>query len=168
MSSVVKLTDFKVGKYKIPQNTNTVDTLQEVLDEWEVRNINYLLGCDLATLFFADLVDGIPQTQRFIDIFNSFCKDESNCIIESEGIKTMLKGMIWGRAAELTDSVLTTVGTKTNNNANSENTGLQNGMMYRLYNQGVDTSRAIQWFICDNSDIYPEYNGQFFDKKIWL
>ena len=96
------------------------------------------------------------------------CTDDNNCIIESEGIKTMLKGLIWGHIAEVFDTTLATVGVKKNDSANSENAGLQVSRMYNLFNQQVKTYRAIQWFICENSSDYPEENMQPIKLATWL
>ena len=40
--------------------------------------------------------------------------------------------------------------------------------IYQIYNKGIDTYKAIQWFICDKSEDYPEENMQAKQKGSWL
>ncbi len=169
MSYIIQPSDFGGSSvYKLPQDTLTVDRLQSIIDEWEQRNLRYLLGGVLYELFIADLVNGVPQSQRFINIYEPFFYTEYGCVIESEGMKTMLLGLVWGRYVELYDVSNTTQGTKSLSSANSENIGLQNSKMYDFYNNGVDSYRAIQYAICQNSTDYPEFEGVYIDKKTWL
>jgi len=167
MSSVVQSTDF-TGVYKVPDDALQTALVQEVIDIWEAKYLNYLLGCDLATLFLANLENGVPQDAIYLALYNAFCTDDNERIIESDGMKTMLKGLIWGHIAEQFDTTLSTAGIKKNDSANSENAGLQVSKMYNLFNAQVNSYRAIQWYICENSSDYPVYNGQPIKLASWL
>ena len=89
MSIVVK-TDFR-GEYNISKNC--YDQLDFFIEKYENYYLVRLLGAELYTLFIADLTvtnPQIPQTSRFLNIFNLFNIDDNNCIVISEGIREML------------------------------------------------------------------------------
>ena len=74
-------------------------------------------------------------------------------------MKEMLKGFIYYHY--LLDDPLksTTVGVVVQKNETSDNVGM-NGITNSRYNESVDTFKAIQSYINDNSVSYPTYNGQ--------
>lgn len=167
----VTSTDF-IGFYQIAKpNSHKIGELQSYIDNVEPNVLRDLLGCDLYTLFIADLVGGIPQTQRFIDIFNSFCFDDgvnSGCQHRSSGMVTMLKGFVYYNYVRDADYFNTISGNVKNDFTNSSSI---NSMMYGLderHNVALSTYEQIQWFIFDNSTDYPEYNGLNKSIQTWL
>ena len=40
--------------------------------------------------------------------------------------------------------------------------------LYSTYNKAIKTYCAIQWFICDNLTLYPEFEGVIKQKTSWL
>ena len=157
--SIVVSTDFK-GEYNVSKNC--YDQIDTYIEKYEKKYLLKLLGAELYALFIADLTVSdpqIPQTTRFLDIFNSFAKDESNCIIESEGIRKMLTQLIYFHYVR-ENQVINTAGGTVSNSVELGKPASFKGNIVQSYNEGVNNSHSIQWFICDNSTVYPEENIQ--------
>ncbi len=162
------------GFYKISNGgTNQDDKLNVYIDEAEPYYLRDLLGCTLYDLFVADLdpVTGLPVTARFLDIFNAFCIDESlgnGCQRRSNGMVTMLKGFTYYNIVRDSDFFNTISGNVKNTFSNSLDVKeLEYGLAER-YNVALSTYKTIQWYICENSADYPEYNGIKRDFETWL
>tara|TARA_R110001632_G_C11291678_1_gene412907 strand:- start:542 stop:1042 length:501 start_codon:yes stop_codon:yes gene_type:complete len=157
--SIVVNTDFK-GEYNISKNC--YDQIDSYIEEYEKKYLLKLLGAELYALFIADLTvtePQVPQTTRFLDIFNSFAKDESNCIIESEGMRKMLTQLIYFHYVRENQVINTAGGTVSNSVELGLNASFK-GNIVQVYNQGINNSHSIQWYICDNLTVYPEENIQ--------
>lgn len=162
-------TDY-TGFYQIGR-TNFSE-LQVYIDDLEPERLRDLLGCDLYDLFIADLDgNGNPQTQRFIDIFNPFCDDDGNTEgiqQRSQGIPVMLKGFVYYDYVKDSGFSNLITGNVKNDFSNSAiATSVEYGLRQR-YNRAIRSYEAIQWFICDNSATYPEYNGIEKELITWL
>lgn len=155
-------TDF-TGVYQISNGASSQDAkIDEYITDNQEDFLIDLLGCDLYDLFIADLVNDVPQTQRFIDIFDKFCIDDTvgtGKQKRSKGIKVMLKGFTYYNIVRDSDFFNTISGNVRNDMSNSSAvSGVEMGINER-YNIAVGSYWAIQWFICDNLTDYPEYNG---------
>jgi hypothetical protein len=167
---ITTLDDYKVGYFKLPFNDSNLKDLQSFIDRQELGYLEDLLGCELAQLFIDDLdsITNLPVTQRFIDIYNRFCY-ESNCLqIKSNGLNEVLKSFIWSDYIRYIQTPQTLVGTKQNNSEVSINLGLQASRITEVYNNGIDSYCAIQYFINDNISNYPEYEGVSKKYTSWL
>lgn len=156
-------TDY-VGEYKISKNCFL--DLELYIEKYEPYYLKLLLGADLYALFKADLtaVDPqIPQTTRFLSIFNSFTSDEDGCVRDSEGIRKMLVQFIYFRFVRESSHFNTAAGQVVNNVEVSSNTPYAGYNLMEAYNQGIKNFQTIQWYIRDNDDVYPEENMQFLD-----
>jgi hypothetical protein len=155
--SIVVNTDFR-GEYNVAKTA--YDQIDFYIEKYEKKYLLKLLGAELYTLFIADLTvtdPQVPTTQRFTDIFDAFVKDESNYVVESEGIRKMLTQLIYFHYVR-ENQVINTVGGTVSNSVELGIPASFKGNIVQAYNEGVDNSHAIQWFICDNSTIYPEEN----------
>jgi hypothetical protein len=167
--SIVKPEDFTLGYYYIPKNENQKQSLQSYIDNVECEYLPDLLGVELYELFIADLdTNNVPQTQIYKDIFDPFKKQEpTQCIgstspiINSKGMKEMIMGIVYFVAMRDRTSRIATTGIKRTDGMNSENV---NGVEHDLngrYNKGVETYKAIQYFIVRINDCvdYPTFLG---------
>ena len=158
--AITLTSDYK-GQYKIPSNCYT--ELSTYITKYERLYLLDLLGAELYDLFIADL-DGstpqVPQTARFISLFDAFNVDESLCIVSSEGIKKMLIQFIYFEYMR-DSSFKQTVSGVTNIKSQVATVEPYKGWnLEQAYNEGVCNYNAIQWYICDNSTVYPEENTQ--------
>ncbi len=163
--------DYKVGILQIATNKINVVNLLVYITDFEKNYLQELLGCDLYDLYVADLDgQGNPQTQRFIDIYDEFCIDEDDCGIQwkSEGIFQMTKEFVYWEYVRNQPVTNTSTGDVANQNEVSRETSSSETRIYRTYNEAINTYRAIQWFICDNETVYPEYNGINKRKTSWF
>lgn len=149
--------------YNIALTSTAEAELGALIDDVEMTCLQDLLGCDLYALFITDLTNDtpqVPQTQLYKDIFEAFCKDNTNCGIQrSHGIKDMLMAFVyfaWHNYTYTQDTASGMVGIDSENSskASPDSVGL-----YNKYNRGIKSYKAIQWFIFDNSTIYPTFNG---------
>ena len=148
--------DYK-GYYKLAKDCYSEKDLQLFINKYETYYICQLLGADLSKEFESDLVNGVPQTQKFLDIFDPFClADDNNCLYQSEGMKEVLKGLIYYNYATSNNIKQTISGSMQNASNNSVQASINN--IYRdgeqRYNLSIPSIRAIQWFICENKDVY--------------
>ena len=188
---ILNIEDFtkisKAGIFKIPLQNGCEPILQNYIDRYEKRYLQNLLGCELAELFISDLIEGIPQTERFINLYNEicedldkgvfnyccyykcsynlYCKENYNCClpkkIESRGIKSMLQGFIyWEYNRKANGFSKTPSGTKKNNSENSQNVTFPSWGLFDYYNESQQDYTNIQYYIFENEEVYPEYNGE--------
>lgn len=167
MPSLISISEFN-GEYQLQIDNATTTKFNFVRDNHETTYIYKLLGVELGKLFIADLnVSGVPVTARFLAIYNVFAEDSDYGIIQSKGMKQFIKGILWFYYARNNRYIIATGGNKVNKDQNSDE--LTDGLVLaRIYNDSVKTADAIQWYICDNLDVYPEYNGQDLDFVIGL
>ena len=161
MSIVVK-TDF-VGEYNVSK-TN-YDHLDTYIEKYEKHYLLKLLGGELYGLFITDLTitdPQIPQTTRFINLFNAFYEDYEEQLIISEGIRKMLVQFIYFHYVRELQTENSASGTVTNSVELGVNAKYK-GNIVNVYNQGVKNAQAIQWYICKNEADYPEENIQEID-----
>lgn len=157
MANIITSDDF-VGEYVIPKNC--FSELQRYIDKYEDHYLVRLLGAELYNLFIADLTNGVPSTQRFLDIFNSFKIDDHNCLRISEGIKQMLVQFIYFHIVRDLGVKKSIGGVTVFENEVSSQSMYSGFNIVESFNEGVDNWLQIQWFICDNDDLYPEENGE--------
>lgn len=160
MGILIDSDDF-VGVFELAQGTYIDADIDAYIDQREKDILVNLLGVELFDLFEADLVSQVPATPIYETIYNSFYIDDDSCVRSSDGMKKMLLGLIYFYYVRDDSSVNTAMGNRVNNAENSrESNSSERGLVQR-YNKAVDTYQSIQWYICDNDDVYPTYNGQY-------
>lgn len=159
MANILTPDDFGSGEYKVPQNC--FDSIQPYIDKYEKLYLTRVLGAELYDLFIADLVSGVPVTAIYLSLFDEFRTDESGCIRIYEGMKEMLKQYCYYH-------IIRDIGVKKGiggvgkyQNEVAE-VGYKGFNIVEAYNEGVDNTNALQWFICENDTDYPTYNGEHF------
>ena len=138
--------------------------LETMIDDVEKNTLQELLGCELYTLFNADLTVGtpqVPQTAIYTDIFEPFCFDHVLCGPQtSKGMKDLLMSFVyfeWHRY-NLNKSVST--GMVRGDSENSNMVLAESFGTYDKYNRSIESYRSIQQYISDNSTVYPTFEGR--------
>ena len=150
---------FKGNQYSLPQEC--FSNLQAYLDKYEALYLCDLLGAELYQLFLDELaINNPPIDPRFKVIYDAFKLDEGNCIRRSEGLKTMLTQLVYFEFVRDLAYSKTTTGVQFNMNEVSRGPEYNGYNDIEAYNEGVHNYHEIQWYICDNSTDYTEYNGQ--------
>lgn len=156
--AIVLNSDF-IGKYELTLSDFTEPLIDAYIEKYEKHYLMKMLGKELYDLFIADLSSGLPQSPIYTAIFEelvitSFCNGE----LVSNGIKEMLIGFIYYHYTLDSDQLQTSVGTVKTVSENSENRRLT-ALSSSRFNDNVDSYRAIQYYIQENSSDYPTFNG---------
>ncbi len=141
--AIVTKDDF-VGELKVPKtNFSELDTF---IKDYEEENLINLLGAELYQLFKADLTNTdpqIPQTDRFIKLFNPFMIDSGDLIVVSKGIKKMLAQFIYFEFIRFMSFENGSSGTVINAPELGKN-AVGGGNLVIEYNKGVNNAYTIQ------------------------
>ena len=171
MARFVSISDFSTGELKIATSTFQEADLQKFIDKVEPSILNELLGCALYLLFIADW-DAVTANSfsqdRFKDIYKEFCKDDSCGICKSEGIKKMIMYFVYFEYLRFQNTQNRITGQSKPKKELSESVSTVHHALFSEYNAGIETYRAIQWHMCENSEDYIEENGQRKEKASWL
>jgi hypothetical protein len=163
MATIIQVSDF-TGEYKIADDC--YNNLESYIEKYENELLVQLLGAELYGLFIADLTaitPQVPQDVRFLAIFNPFNTDDRNCLLTSQGIKTMLIQYVYFFILRDNLNVKTATGTVRMQNENSSAPSYNLFNLVEAYNDSINNFKAVQWYVGDNPDTYPEENMQFKD-----
>ena len=165
MAELISISDF-TGEEFLQEDLNTSDWFDQILNQHARPFVRQLLGVELGNLFLANwdtvVGDSSLLDARFKAIWDAFQEDCGSSIVESKGMQFSIKGILWFYYARQNNSLVTTGGNHSQLSENS--TPTNDGIwMAKNYNEAIRTARMIQWYICDNSSDYPEYNGQHLD-----
>lgn len=140
------------GKYELHVGMYDLPTINDYISIYEQRYLVELLGSELYNQFIADLDNSnVPQSPNFQFIFNPFYENiVLHTIIQSEGIKQMLKGFIYFEYLKDKTNQITPNGNVVPMGENSTTTPTTYSMMYARYNEAMRTYRAIQTHIAIN------------------
>lgn len=161
MSSVIQYTDF-TGVYRLAVNNYTSTNLQVTINQHETNILYKLLGQELATLYLANLTNGVPTDARFLTIHNAFLKGETSDPKQSIGIKNLLLAYVYyeyitGNTTISTDAGETKLETETANVQSQENNFRK---AESRFNAMLDSWEAIQWYCSEEASAdYPEFAG---------
>lgn len=147
----VNVSDF-TGKYELHTGMFDNAKLLDYISIYEQRYLVELFGAELYNDFVADLdISNVPQSPNFQFVFNPFYENVLlHTIIQSEGIKQMLKGFIYFEYLKDTTNQITPNGVVVPSNENSQTASTLYTMMYARYNEAMRTFRAIQTHIAIN------------------
>ena len=157
--SILQITDFDNGRFKIPTNSFQDLDLEDYINKYERYYLPLLFGVELYELFEANLVAGVPTSQRFLDVFNSFLLQSECDYCNSEGMKEMMKGFVYFHYTRDTFTRNTTNGVKQTISENSVSLDTVSADLTTRYNESVNTFSCIQRKMCLDSETYPEYEG---------
>lgn len=157
MGLLIVKADF-TGKFGVGK-TN-FDKLDAYIARYEKKHLRKLLGVELYDLFETDVTDnGVNNlTARFDAIYDPIIQDDGDDVIENNGMKQMVLGLVWFDFVREFKIKITHEGAVVNDEEVAQN--VDSAFMYQRYNEAVEDWKVIQWYIDDNSSTYPEYNGQ--------
>jgi len=143
------------GKYELHIGMYDVDKINDYISIYEQRYLVELFGAELYNQFVADLSPSIsnplPQSPNFQFVFYPFYENiVLHTIIQSEGIKQMLKGFIYFEYLKDTTNQMTPNGNVVPMGENSSTASTIYSMMYARYNEAMRTFKAIQTHIAVN------------------
>lgn len=160
MGVLISSSDF-VGRFAIPQTSFSV--LDSFINDTEEAYLIDLFGFDFYQEFKADLSAGVPQTARYLILFNELNFDYSYSVFKSKGLKEMLKCFIYFDYMRNVKFKATTQGVVVNSSDTSQNVVV--GNLYNYLNEAINIANAIQTYIVlKNPNDYnqvgmPVFNG---------
>ncbi len=158
MGIIINTSDF-TGKFLVAKNNYNI--LDEYIDRYEEKYLKELLGITLYNLFIADF--GLPsQAAIYGLLYDAFDEDDidSGRIHSSRGIKDMMIGFIYFEYMREQNIKPTNTGLVIGQAENSGPAKIDDNFIYDRYNSSIESYCAIQWFINEHDDDYPDYNGQ--------
>jgi hypothetical protein len=146
--------DDYIGYFRLAKNKHTEDELEAYIQRFEEEALRCLLQCEYDN-FINDLVDGVPQSQKWIDLFEPFYKcDDCGNDYFSRGILDLLKCFVWYNYSLESPAKNTIQGTVRQRGSSSEPLGTQFTRNHIVYNQFVNTFNAIMYCICESDEDY--------------
>jgi hypothetical protein len=165
MGNLIVTSDFN---NVIASDVYTTDELDVAIETYETKLIYELLGVELAELFIDDLdIDGVPQTQRFIDIYEAWTKELNNELVSSIGIKQMLVKVVGFNFVRFQPQTNTIQGNTQAQGTINQPSAMSYTSLIVSYNEAIATYKAIQSFILVNIADYPEYKGVYKSFASW-
>ncbi len=154
MASILDRADF-VNKFEIHTMGANDTKLQAYIDMYEVDYLVDLFGVELYELFIANPNDVIYS--RLLDpiLFQTNCGK----IYNSKGIKDMLLGFVFfefQRDSRVQQTINSAVKIKSNV---SERADVLSMNLYGRFNESIETYKAIQEYLQENSTDYPTFMG---------
>jgi len=162
MGMILNVSDFEFGRTKIALNPLQEIDLGKYIDSVESEYLPKLFGKELYDLFVADWdsVTGVPTSARFTVVYDSFIEQNESVLIQSEGIKEMLKDIVYYLFVRDLPTRVTTVGIEIVLGENSDYVSAIKHDVTSRYNKGVDTFQTIQYYMKTYDKVtYPEYKG---------
>ena len=167
MGILISASDF-TGENKIATDVFTDAELDTFITIYEAKLLYELLGIELYDLFIADLVAGVPQTPKYVTIYDAFVKEIDDEMITSDGMKVMLVKWVFFHYVRTQPQTNTIQG-------NTEAMGTINqpsAMSYTSlcidYNKMISTFKAIQSYIESVKDAdYPTFKGVYKNYMSW-
>lgn len=161
--------DFGKGKYELHHGMYEQAKIQQYIDKYEKQTLIKLLGVELFNEFVLDLVGNVPQSAKYLKIYNPFEYENDSCNIHiSEGMIDMVKGFVYYQYLKDLTNTVAISGNVRPKGENSENVSTLNSMIYTRYNDSVRTLKSIQFYICDYSNDYLNYNGVTMGTVYWI
>ncbi len=161
MGLLIAATDFTAGKHDLaiaPEDTERIDAY---IARYEEPYLIDLLGVVLFNLFKADIAvqPGPPAAAIYLAIYNAIREDDG-CIRISRGMKDMVKAFVWWEYVRDQKYKHTKAGFSVDRVENGSPVNFDDVSISTRYNEAIRDYETIQWYIRDNSNQYPDYNGQ--------
>lgn len=137
------------GKYELHIGYDEAK-LEEYIDLYEPKYLRRLFGVAMYNEFMTDIdpATNEPQSPNFKELFEPFAEDLTFYNqIESDGIKTMLKGFIFFEFAKDLMTQQTSYGAVRQSTENGQIANTIQSLLYVKYNEAVRSFKAIREFI---------------------
>lgn len=157
MASITIPADFN-GQYSINRNKHNEASIQACIDSVEELVLLELFGVDFKAIVLQGVVDEVVIYENLYNPFNF--QDSCDRIWQSKGIKEMLLGFVYWEWFATHSVAVVLDGQRENESENSKSASSLKANNEKRYNDAVKTYRAIQAYINENLDIYPEFKGK--------
>ena len=156
MASITTPSDY-IGQYSINKNKHNVNDIQACIDSVEELVLLQLFGVDFKDIVLQGVVDLDPIYEMLYNPFNY--QDSCDRIWQSKGIKEMLLGFVYFEWFATHSVAVVLDGQRENESENSKSASSLKANNEKRYNDAVKTYRAIQAYIIEHLEDYPEFKG---------
>jgi hypothetical protein len=149
--------DSFVNKYKLTITDFNAVELQAYITRYEQISLVELFGVELYDLYVSGVGISDPIYTALRDPFIE--QLDSGTILNSRGVDDMITGIVyfyWSRDIETQRSSQGSVKKKAEN---SESATQWKSNLQSRWNEAINTYCAIQDYVLDNDDLYPEFEG---------
>lgn len=154
--AILSASDFTSGVTKIAGNQFSSANINASIDEnWEQLQIKRMLGSTEGQSFIDDLVDGEPQTAKYVTIFNEFLFNYGNIPYECIGIKEILKRLFYCEYLRQQENINTGLGNKIGVSEASNDLFIHAG--HTLWNEAAANVDNLQGYCRIESDTYTDF-----------
>jgi hypothetical protein len=157
MASITTPSDFN-GQYSINRNKHNTNDIIACIDSVEELVLLELFGVDFKTIVLDGVDNNVAIYEKLFEPFNY--QDSCDRIWQSKGIKEMLLGFVYFEWFATHSVAVVLDGQRENESENSKSASSLRANNEKRYNDAVKTYHAIQAYINDNLDIYPEFKGK--------
>lgn len=157
MPSITSPSDYN-GQYSINRNKHNTNDIQTCIDSVEETILLELFGVEFKTIVLDGVDNGVLIYEKLFNPFNY--QDSRDRIWQSKGIKEMLLGFVYFEWFATHSVAVVLDGQRENESENSKSASSLKANNEKRYNDAVKTYRAIQAYINNNLDIYPEFKGK--------
>jgi hypothetical protein len=159
MGILITSADFKTGDTLIASDAYTLINITSAISTYEKQLLIDLLGVELCALFILDLSAGIPQTPKYLAIYNTFTKQDDYCIYSSIGMKEMAKKWVKFFYTRMQPQSNTIEGNTVSPGTIATPSPMSFTSLVLDFNRMLLSYYAIQYFIEQNIIDYPTYKG---------
>jgi hypothetical protein len=153
----VDVSNFASGFNKVAYNEQTIADLSSFITDKEDLILTELFGEELYSAFKVGVSGSVT---KYLKLKNPFIDQLQSCrVIQSKGVAEMLAGFIYFDYSRFQATAPTVFGRVTPKGENSNVATFNVGLITEKYSKALDTYEAIQLYILDNLNLYPEFNG---------
>lgn len=153
----VDVSNFASGFNKVAYNEQTIADLSSFITDKEDLILTELFGKELYSAFKVGVSGSVT---KYLKLKNPFIDQLQSCrVIQSKGVAEMLAGFIYFDYSRFQATAPTVFGRVTPKGENSNVASFNVGLITEKYSKALDTYEAIQLYILDNLNLYPEFNG---------
>lgn len=142
------------GKYELHLGHDE-PKLISYIEQYEPKYLQLLFGASMYQEFMSDIdpITNEPQSPNFLELWNPIAVDNNLLhIIQSDGIKTMLKGFIYFEFARDLMTTMTPYGAVKQATENGTINNTIQTLLYVRYNEAIRNFKAIREFIYYNQN----------------
>lgn len=156
MASITTPNDY-IGQYVISNGAVKQPKIQACIDSVETTILCELFGVDFKGIVLQGVVDLDPIYEQLYNPFEY--QDSCDRIWISKGVKEMLLGFVYFHWYATHQTSETINGMRNKESENSSQTSAVQANTEQRYNEAVKTYRAIQAYIVQHLEDYPEFKG---------
>jgi len=167
MGILITSADF-TGENIIATDVYTEERLNSFIATYEAKLLYELLGIELYDLFVADLVNKVPQTAKYLTIYNAFVKEINDKMYTSDGMKVMLVKWVYFHFVRTQPQTNTMQGNTESDGTINKPSAMSYTTLVLDYNKMIETFKAIQAYIESVKDAdYPTFKGVCKEYMSW-